>query len=69
VRQFADEHGAEPGDYTIDGRPVCAVVVCPNGHQAALRHRVGEDGVVTPSVVCPISGCDWHVWARLEGWA
>jgi hypothetical protein len=32
-------------------------------------HVIAADGTVAPSVVCPLPGCGWHVWARLDGWA
>lgn len=52
-----------------------AVVTCPNGHGMSVggapfgsRHTIGSDGTVSPSVVCPRSGCGWHVMLRLAGW-
>lgn len=32
----------------------------------ALNHDVEPSGRVTPSIVCPIEACDWHVWGTLE---
>ena len=32
-------------------------------------HAIDGAGVVTPSVVCPIEGCEWHVQIVLEGWS
>lgn len=50
---------------TPEGRS--ATLVCPNGHYAALTdHRIGEDGTVSPSVICP--QCGFHENVRLEGW-
>ena len=43
-------------------------VACANGHWAMLDHDIAEDGIITPSVVCPAEGCDSHVMAKLEGW-
>lgn len=37
------------------------------GTTLALNHKV-DDGNVSPSIVCPIGGCNWHVFARLEGY-
>lgn len=54
-----------------------ASVCCPNGHLMALKHNVAADGTVSPSIVCTgwaggkpgeREPCDWHVFARLEGW-
>lgn len=40
------------------------------GHGLALeKHAIAEDGTVTPSVVCPIEGCGFHEWVKLEGWS
>ncbi len=56
------------------------LVRCPNGHvhtlmhpgpHRKLSHDVAADGTIAPSLVCPGTGkndCDWHVFARLEGW-
>ncbi len=35
---------------------------------AISGHAIDDAGVVTPSVVCPIEGCKWHVQIVLEGW-
>ena len=52
------------GDNTWTAR-----LTCPNGHSGILEgHRVGADGIVRPSVVCPAEDCDWHVWVRLLDW-
>lgn len=58
------------------GEPDTAFVTCPEGHIARLEiekdgkgHTIANAGQVTPSLVCPNNGCDFHVWARLEGWA
>ena len=38
-----------------------------NGHGLSLnRHLIGMDGLVRPSVVCPI--CGWHETIKLKGW-
>lgn len=52
---------------------------CPNGHISSLysvrsdapastHHVIDDTGVVTPSVVCPREGCDWHERIVLESW-
>lgn len=48
---------------------------CPHGHVGTLRHLhtgsghvVGDDGRVTPSVVCPRSHCPFHDFVRLLNW-
>jgi len=48
-----------------------AIIVCPRGHatrMSASVHRVGPSGVVSPSYVCTVTGCRWHVFLRLVGW-
>lgn len=51
------------------------VVCCPHGHLSTLRHlsrneghQIAPDGTVSPSVVCPHDGCDFHEFVRLENW-
>lgn len=51
-----------------DGRQG-ATVSCNKGHSAALTdHIVAADGTVTPSLVCPEEGCDWHEMITLVDW-
>jgi hypothetical protein len=46
-----------------------ASFTCPNGHTLTLRtHAVYHDGAVSPSVVCPDSGCRFHAYIRLLNW-
>jgi hypothetical protein len=46
-----------------------AMLSCPNGHIASLRdHEIAVDGTVTPSVVCPWDGCNFHQSLRLLEW-
>ena len=49
------------------------VLTCGHGHVGHLDvpavHQVAADGTVSPSCVCPMAGCDWHVWVRLQDWA
>lgn len=53
---------------TSDGKRT-AIVACVNGHAMSISsHAIAADGTVSPSLVCPIDGCGWHVFARLDGW-
>lgn len=46
-----------------------AEMTCGHGHAVSLRgHAIAADGVVSPSVVCLVQGCDFHDFVRLEGW-
>lgn len=46
-----------------------ASITCPRGHSLTLKaHSVAANGLVSPSVVCPAEGCDFHELVRLEGW-
>ena len=46
-----------------------ASMTCPNGHGLTLRdHSIAKTGEVTPSVVCPVSGCAFHEFVRLDRW-
>lgn len=31
-------------------------------------HTIDSDGNVSPSVVCPFDGCEWHQSVTLVGW-
>jgi len=55
------------GGTTPTGRT--ALFCCPRGHIGTLSdHEIGLDGTVSPSVVCPHEGCDFHEFIKLEGW-
>ena len=42
---------------------------CPDGHIGSLgSHSIANDGVVTPSVICPHEGCTWHATIKLNNW-
>lgn len=41
---------------------------CGRPTHLGTLHKVDTNGKVTPSIVCPYSGCDWHVWGTMEGW-
>lgn len=48
-----------------------ALATCANRHECALSpqvHSVAADGTVHPSYVCPVDGCGFHEFVRLEGW-
>jgi len=47
-----------------------ASMTCPNGHGLTLGgHQIAADGTVHPSVVCPVQGCSFHEFVRLDKWA
>ncbi len=42
---------------------------CPNGHISSMGHHViMKGGRVTPSLVCPHAGCDFHEFVTLLDW-
>jgi len=51
---------------------------CPNGHIGCISehntgedeygHDINEDGIVTPSIVCPHEGCNFHEMIQLDQW-
>ena len=44
-------------------------VYCPKcGREGSLDHEIDAEGRVTPSVVCPHEGCDFHDNVQLLGW-
>lgn len=48
-----------------------ATVCCGNGHVGTVAphvHAIAPDGTLSPSWVCPFKPCDWHEFARLDGW-
>lgn len=52
---------------------VLAVITCPRCYQEWILsgkiHKVSNDGTVTPSLVCPCEGCDFHEFVKLKDWA
>lgn len=60
--------GTWKGLKTRQGRK--ASFVCPECGQlgALVDHDIGDDGTVTPSVVCPHLGCAFHEFIKLDGW-
>lgn len=47
-----------------------AWIACPTCGQLATLgdHTIADNGKVTPSLVCPYDGCDFHDYVELEGW-
>lgn len=48
-----------------------AMVTCSNGHTTRMTtavHAVDHGGVVAPSYVCTVEGCDFHRMIVLVGW-
>jgi len=44
------------------------VIVDPNEHYIGIiDHTINVDSMITPSVVCPIKGCTFHDFIKLEG--
>jgi len=44
------------------------VIVDQNGHYLSIhKHTILVDGTVQPSVGCPVGGCGWHEFVKLEG--
>lgn len=57
------------GCWWIDpGAVVSIVISCPTcGARGVLDHGIDENGIVSPSVVCP-SECGFHRDIRLSNW-
>lgn len=55
--------------FTLDGKRT-ASITCPDCESIAalVDHSIETNGVVTPSVVCPVDGCDFHEMVILVGW-
>jgi len=72
IRSFPQDNEHKPGTWkglkTPDGRK--ASFTCPKcgGFGSLTDHDIAPDGTVTPSVVCPYDGCDFHEFIKLEGW-
>jgi hypothetical protein len=58
-------HGGRKADDTRT-----ASLSCPDcGKIGSLSdHKIDDQGRVSPSVVCPTKGCDFHEWLILDGW-
>lgn len=49
--------------------PIGVFVVCPKCRNTLpIDHKIDDTGKITPSLDCPIPGCDFHDWGRLVGW-
>ena len=54
---------------TRDGKKTARFCCRFCGFVAALdTHRVSDDGIVLPSVQCPVSTCTFHEFIKLGGW-
>jgi hypothetical protein len=61
--------GMDTSQYSFVDADRSANMVCTNGHQLSLiNHKISSDGTVSPSVICPEKGCDYHEFITLEGW-
>lgn len=57
-------------NYKYQGKTLeCSpIIVDPNGHYLSIHdHTILSDGTVLPSVVCPVKGCNFHEYIKLEG--
>lgn len=65
-----------PAWCSMPGNVQAALVRCANRHWMGIGakathpsgHVIHDDGRVTASILCPVEGCGWHVFARLVGW-
>lgn len=72
MKNFPQNNDHKPGTWKglqTDSRR-SASFTCPECQQIAylLNHRIGDDGKISPSVVCPTVGCGFHEFIKLEGW-
>ncbi len=60
----------QPGTWRmIEGPEGDVFIIDLNGHYLSLKnHAIFPDGVVQPSVVCPVEGCGFHEFVLLEGY-
>lgn len=66
VRSRERVSGTNPGKR---GTPTARVACAKCGQSAPIWfHEIDAEGNVTPSLVCPMDGCDWHVTVMLQGW-
>lgn len=63
-----EEPGTWVGLLTPKGRR--AGMTCPDCDRmlSLSNHEIADDGHVTPSVVCPYDGCNFHDFVTLENW-
>lgn len=59
-----------PLRYIHDATPASAMLWCPQcGCQGQLiNHTIRDNGMVSPSLVCPFPKCSFHEWVTLVGW-
>lgn len=75
LERFGVQHQETPkGKWqpiTSDGEKT-ALIYCPNcgDFKASLAgtHKISEEGIVTPSLVCGNGDCDFHEHIKLQGW-
>ena len=54
---------------SLNGGKKVPMIVCPHGHLCILdSYHVLPSGTVLPLVLCPIDGCPFHEFVKLEGW-
>ena len=46
----------------------CVCPLCNKVSMVGRNHTVTDDGVVSPSYVCPFSPCTFHEFVRLNDW-
>ena len=69
---FAQSNDYDPGTWkglkAEIGRS--ASLVCPECEKLAVLtgHNIKSDGTVTPSVVYPTEGCNFHEYVTLNNW-
>lgn len=44
------------------------LIRCVRGHVCWLPHVIDFAGNCSPSLMCPVPGCGWHEFVRLDGW-
>jgi hypothetical protein len=52
------------------GQKPSAEICCPDCGRGGslLSHDINDDGIITPSLVCPHDDCGYHEWGILKGW-
>lgn len=68
---YAPRVRASDGSFVCESDKDIALCTCSNRHTTRLTsfvHRVAADGSVSPSYVCPVKGCTFHVFVRLLDW-
>ena len=68
---YATRYRKPDGLFWAESDQDIAMCTCGYGHTCRMTarvHAVAVDGTVTPSYVCPVTGCTFHVMVRLEEW-